>query len=99
MAAVTVGEDDDARAPRYLRRDPMVRRVQELLAELGFYVGPFDGSMNDVTEAAIREYQRRNGLANRSLLNHLQSVGQAKELRDRVDAVKREKIEAASRAL
>lgn len=104
MAAVAVGEDDDARAPRYLRRDPLVRRVQELLAELGFYVGPFDGAMNDVTEAAIREYQRRNGLeanglANRSLFDHLQSVGQAKELRDRVDAVKREKIEAASRAL
>ena len=91
MAAVTVGEDDDARAPRYLRRDPMVRRVQELLAELGFYVGPFDGSMNDVTEATIREYQRRNGLeanglANRSLLDHLQSVGQAKELAYPVNA-------------
>ena len=103
LAAVTVG-DDDVRLPQYLRRDPLVRKVQELLAELGFYIGPFDGAMNDVTDAAIREYQRRNGLdpdglVNRFLLEHLQSVGQAKELRDRVDAVKREKIEAASRAL
>lgn len=103
LAAVS-SDDEGTRTLRYLRRDPMVRRVQELLAELGFYVGPFDGTMDDVTVAAIREYQRRNGLdanglAGRSLLEHLNAVGQAKNLRDRVDSVKRDKIEAATRAL
>ena len=55
LAAVS-SDDEGARALKYLKRDPMVRRVQELLAELGFYIGAFDGTMSDVTAAAIREY-------------------------------------------
>ena len=51
---VAVGRDDDASSPQSLRRDPIVRRVQEMLAELGFYIGPLNGAMSDVTLAAIR---------------------------------------------
>ena len=103
LAAVTVDDEQDARGFD-LRRDPLVHSIQELLAKLGFYVGPLDGTMSGVTVAAIREYQRRNGLdanglANRSLLDHVRSVGQAKELRERIDTVKRKKIAAASQAL
>ena len=39
-----------------------VQAAQMRLADLGFYVGRFDGAMGPVTEGAIRDFQRTNGL-------------------------------------
>ena len=37
-----------------LAPSPLVRRIQELLTELGEYDGPADGRMNDDTLAAVK---------------------------------------------
>jgi hypothetical protein len=55
-----------------------VREVQDGLAQRGYDVGPVDGRLGPRTKAAIREYEQQNGLpvdglASRSLRDHLQS--------------------------
>ena len=65
--------------------DPVVRRIQEFLAELGFYLGPFDGKLNGETAGAIRRYQRENrlvvnGVASRALLDGLELKNQARQI-------------------
>lgn len=40
----------------------IVPRVQQELAQAGFYSGPIDGILGDGTRRAIREYERANGL-------------------------------------
>ena len=40
----------------------VVPRVQQQLAEAGFYSGPIDGILGDATRRAIRAYERANGL-------------------------------------
>ncbi|MDH7478865.1 MAG: peptidoglycan-binding protein [Syntrophomonadaceae bacterium] len=55
-------------ASRYLRltspymQGPDVTEVQERLRELGIYQGAVDGVFGPRTDAAVREFQRRNGL-------------------------------------
>ena len=54
-----------------------------LLAELGFYLGPFDGKLNGETAGAIRRYQRENrlvvnGVASRALLDGFELKNQAR---------------------
>jgi hypothetical protein len=40
----------------------IVPRLQQELAQAGFYSGPIDGVLGDGTRRAIREYERANGL-------------------------------------
>lgn len=40
----------------------VVQAAQMRLASLGYYTGRFDGSMGPVTEGALRDFQRTNGL-------------------------------------
>jgi peptidoglycan hydrolase-like protein with peptidoglycan-binding domain len=46
--------------PTYAADD--VRVVQETLQSEGLYLGELDGALNDETRAALRRYQRREGL-------------------------------------
>ncbi len=46
-----------------------VRTSQMRLAELGYYVGRYDGMMGPVTENAVKDYQRTNGLEITGQLN------------------------------
>ncbi len=43
-------------------RGPEVAKIQVRLQALGFYRGPIDSSFGGGTDAAVREFQRKNGL-------------------------------------
>ena len=55
----------DARPDAFDREqaDPLVRRIQDGLARAGYYLGRLHGVMTPETADAIKEYQRRSGLA------------------------------------
>jgi len=48
---------------------PAVRLLQRLLREKGFYRGPIDGDFGGRTQQAVREFQRRQGLAVTGVVN------------------------------
>jgi hypothetical protein len=49
--------------------DPrQVRRIQTRLAEMGFYQGPIDAVIGILTRNAIKEYQRKTGVAETGFL-------------------------------
>ncbi|MCR4441282.1 MAG: peptidoglycan-binding protein [Peptococcaceae bacterium] len=48
---------------------PAVRLLQRLLRERGFYRGPIDGDFGGRTQQAVREFQRRQGLAVTGVVN------------------------------
>lgn len=54
-------EEQPAAAAR-LQSSPMVQRAQQALSRLGLYLGPVDGVLDKATRAAIRIYQRANGI-------------------------------------
>jgi peptidoglycan hydrolase-like protein with peptidoglycan-binding domain len=54
-------EEQPSAAAR-LQPSPMVRRAQQALSRLGLYLGPEDGVLDKSTQAAIRIYQRANGI-------------------------------------
>ena len=43
-------------------KDDEVKKIQERLAELGYYDGPIDGDFGDMTEAAFKAFQQNAGL-------------------------------------
>lgn len=47
---------------KFLPMSPLVLRAQQALSRLGLYIGPEDGRLNAQTRAAIKIYQRSNGL-------------------------------------
>ena len=72
LAAIATEEAGRVAVPPLQRA--LIRRVQETLAELGYYTGPLDGVVNRRTGEAIRLYQRRSklevdGRATKELLN------------------------------
>lgn len=46
-----------------------MRDVQQALKDRGFAIGPVDGEMSPNTQEALRDFQRRNGLAATGELN------------------------------
>jgi osmotically inducible lipoprotein OsmB len=67
--------------PTRVGADPnTVREIQAELKRRGYDVGPSDGRLGPRTEAAIRQYEQRNGLPvdgmpSANLLDHLHSTG------------------------
>jgi peptidoglycan hydrolase-like protein with peptidoglycan-binding domain len=54
-------------APERRLTKEQIRRLQARLKAEGFYVGPIDGIFNPQIEAALREYQKKNGLSQTGL--------------------------------
>ena len=87
-----------------LAPSPLVRRIQELLTELGEYDGPADGRMNDDTLAAVKGYQRQSGLdddgrVTQALIDHIEFTGRAIELGEKVERIRAGQIDVAEQAL
>jgi hypothetical protein len=66
--------DDDQGSPS----EDLVREIQSLLVRLGFYRGPADGALGDLTKEAIRRYETKRGLPvtgepSRELLDRLKA--------------------------
>ena len=83
---------------------PVVREIQQILTDLGFYTGPIDGRYDARLKDAIRKFERQygqigNGPALSEALNRMMSVRTALRLRDTLANVRRRGIEDATRAL
>lgn len=82
----------------------IVRRVQQGLADQGFYFGPIDGRYGPQTEAAIKAYQKSadlkvDGQATPQLASDLETGGQIGQLLGRLEKSRGSTIEAARDAL
>ena len=102
LAAIATEEAGRVAVPPLQRA--LIRRVQETLAELGYYTGPLDGVVNRRTGEAIRLYQRRSklevdGRATKELLNHLSFADQVRQLQSRLAGVRETQISQARIAL
>jgi len=81
-----------------------VIRVQKALSEMGLYLGPIDGHLNEETEAAIRIYQKNAGIrvdgkVSRQLWDLLNNAVQVRSLLQRLDEARRSSKDKARRAL
>lgn len=95
-------EDADPQAVG--RATNLVRRIQEGLADQGFYLGPLDGRYGPQTEAAIKAYQKSadlkvDGKATQRLANDLETGGQVSTLLGRLENSRKKTAAAARDAL
>lgn len=84
--------------------NPTVKRVQQALSDAGYYKGPIDGVFNELTNEAIRNYQRREGLpqdgiASKELAAHIETSAKVQSLLKQLERQRLEKIEEARKAL
>jgi len=81
-----------------------VEQIQRVLADMGLYLGPVDGHLNDETRAAIRVYQQGAGLkvdgkVTRELWDLLNNASRVRALLRRHDKARRTGRDVARRAL
>ncbi len=84
--------------------NPLVRRAQRALENIGRYKGPVDGRMNPRLDRAIRAYQRAAGFAadgrvSERLIERLETGGKVEALLKRLDKTRRRERAAAMKAL
>ncbi len=95
------GDDGAVKSARY---SASLLRIQQSLTKLGFYLGPEDGRMNRQTEAAIRIYQRANGIeptgrVSRELADQLDYAIGVRRLLHQLDVARAESIKDARNKL
>ena len=86
------------------RQRALIRKIQDMLTELGFYTGPVDGRMNVATARAIRLYQKRtnitvDGVASEEVLDHIRFSDKVKRLQSRLAKTRETQIKEACDAL
>ena len=84
--------------------NPLIKRMQTVLQEAGYYKGPISGRINDETEAAIRTYQRRenmaiDGIVTEQLVARLESTVKVRSLLQQLQRQRLLKIKSARKAL
>ncbi|MBL4614119.1 MAG: peptidoglycan-binding protein, partial [Magnetovibrio sp.] len=95
----------DSQEPRRLSAaSNVVRRIQESLADEGFYLGPIDGRYGPQIGAAIRAYQKSadlkvDGQATERLAKDLETGGQVSKLLGRLEDSRKKSTAAARDAL
>ena len=95
---------DETEPTRLGQSNNLVRRIQEGLADQGFYLGPIDGRYGPQTEAAIKAYQKSadlkvDGKASEQLARDLETGGQVSKLLGRLEDTRRKSTAAARDAL
>ncbi|MEK9723402.1 MAG: peptidoglycan-binding domain-containing protein [Rhodospirillaceae bacterium] len=95
---------DKTTAGQRWRSAKSVKIIQQALADLGLYIGPVDGHLDEETRGAIRVYQsgaglKADGKVSRDLLNLLQNAVEVRALLQRLDRVRRSGKDAARQAL
>lgn len=83
---------------------PLVRDIQELLIEFELFPGPANGRLTVETRKAIRAYQKNSNLSvdgkpDDELLTHMNNVGRAESLKQRLQEARNQQIEEARAAL
>lgn len=91
-------------APGITGGDKLVRKVQQLLSDMGFYRGAVNGRKTRDLEVAIRRYQRRTGRqatgkVSEELINHLDTQSRVGVMLQRLDRTRKNTKEAARQAL
>lgn len=86
------------------RADPLVKRIQQGLAEAGLYLGPVNGILDLETETAIRAFQKRSGQTpdpriTEQLALQIESGQKIQQLLNRLDQVRARHVEQARAAL
>lgn len=84
--------------------DPLVKRIQQGLAEAGLYLGPVNGVLDLETETAIRAFQKRSGQTpdprvTEQLALQIESGQKIQQLLNRLDQVRARHVEQARAAL
>jgi peptidoglycan hydrolase-like protein with peptidoglycan-binding domain len=77
--AANAGKKPSAEPKASAKTDATVKKVQQILAELGYAPGPADGAMGEETERAVSAFQRdrklsANGRITPELLQEIKSV-------------------------
>lgn len=97
-AARPLGLDEDQSsdrvAPERHKSGVAVQKVQEALAEMGYYLGNIDGHLNPETAAAVRVYQKAMGLKvdgeiSRELWDMLNNAVEVRGLLKRLDTARK----------
>lgn len=96
-----IGEINPLELPAF---NAMVQRVQQGLADAGYFKGAIDGRFNEQTDQAIRTYQRREGLpqsgiANKQLAAHIETSVKVQSLLKQLQRQRLSKIDEARAAL
>jgi peptidoglycan hydrolase-like protein with peptidoglycan-binding domain len=86
------------------RSGTAVEKVQRALSDMGLYLGPVDGHLDEETRAAIRVYQQGAGLKvdgkiSRALFDLLNNSVKVRELLQRLERARRSGRERAREAL
>jgi len=116
LAARPSGEETEAGKPldgaggkaktpgKRWRSGTSILRIQRTLSDLGLYLGPINGHLDDETRAAIRIYQKGAGLkadgkVSRDLLGLMQNAVKVRKLLRRLDRARKSGKDAARQAL
>lgn len=105
-AAAARPEEMPTASPRVDTRmpDPLVTRLQTLLADAGYFRGEANGLVDEATREAIRNYQRDSnlkvdGAPSEDLATRLETGEKVALLLRRLDRARTEHVDAARRAL
>ncbi len=104
LARAALAPEADEQTERTARYSENVFRIQGALTRLGLYLGPQDGRLGRETEAAIRIYQRANGLepngqASKILADQLEYAVGVRQLLRQLDIARAESIKDARNKL
>ena len=96
--------DDDSSPFSRWRTAESIEKVQRALADMGLYLGPIDGHLNEETRAAIRIYQqgagmRVDGKVTRELWDLLNNAQRVRALLLRLEKARKSSRDAARKAL
>ncbi|NQV99157.1 MAG: peptidoglycan-binding protein [Rhodospirillales bacterium] len=95
---------EDPRPPVRHKSGVAVQKIQEALAEMGYYLGHIDGHLNPETTAAVRVYQKAMGLEvdgeiSRQLWDFLNNAVEVRSLIKRLDTARKAGKDKARAAL
>ena len=87
-----------------VRPNPLVRRAQRALTDLGPYKGPISGIKDALTEAALRTYQKSHGLKEdaiftEELVAKIETGSKVSALLSHLERVRKDGVVAAREAL
>jgi peptidoglycan hydrolase-like protein with peptidoglycan-binding domain len=96
--------EEQTATPRKSYNSKLIQRIQQGLAEQGFYLGVIDGQFGPKTEAAIRAYQASaelpvNGEPSDQLAIDLETGGKVGQLLNRLEKSRKTATEQAREAL
>ena len=83
---------------------PLVQQIQQFLIEFDLLAGPANGRMTPETQQAIRAYKEQSeqpatGSADEDILRHMETVGRAATLKNRLARACDQQVEKARNAL